>query len=130
MLSQKTDKRSGIISGGITVPDAAWKAFERTIATFFGGKRRGAYTGSNGSGKSDIIKPGWSIECKLLSKIGWQDCLNAVSQAEKNAEPGDIPVAVIKRKGDRLTDCLVVMRLSEYGNCFVGNENPFVEIEE
>lgn len=105
------------------MPDAAWKAFERTIATYFGGKRRGAYTGNGGHGKSDIIKPGWSIECKLLSRIGWQDCLDAVHQAEGNAEqPGDIKAAVIKRKGDKLDSCLVVMRLSDFVDNFVDQE--------
>lgn len=100
--------------------DAAWKAWERTVSLFFGGKRRGAYTGSNGHGKSDIIKPHWSIECKLLSRIGWQDVLDAVVQAESNAEnPDDIKVAVIKRKGDHLDKGLVVMRMTDFVDRFV-----------
>lgn len=100
--------------------DATWKAFERKIALYFGGKRRGADTRSENGGKSDIIKPGWSIECKLLSRIGWQDCLDAVAQAERNAgDPDDITVAVIKRNGDLYRDCLVVMRLSEFTERFV-----------
>lgn len=106
------------------MPDAAWKVFEREIAARFGGKRRGAHTsGDNGTGRSDIVKPGYSIECKLLSKIGLQDILNAVGQAERNREnDGDIALAVIKRKGDRYQDCVVVMRLESFVDLFVNQE--------
>ena len=101
--------------------DHAWKQWERTVASIFGGKRRGAYTGSGrSSGKPDIIKPGWSIECKLLSRPGFADLLDAALQAETNAEqPGDIPVAVVKRKGDHLPSALVVMRLETFQQFFV-----------
>lgn len=101
------------------MPDAAWKQFERTIAKYFGGKRRGAYTGSNGQGKSDIIRDGYSVECKLLSRIGWQDCLDAVEQAKENAEGLDIPIAVMKRKGDHFNHCLVLMDLKDFVDYFV-----------
>ncbi len=100
--------------------DIAWKSWERTVAIFFGGKRRGAYTGDGRSGKPDIIKPGWSIECKLLSRPGFADLLAAAIQAEENREePGDIPVAVVKRKGDHVTSALVVMRLETFDQFFV-----------
>ena len=107
------------------MPSSTWKNFERQISILFHGQRRGAYTGANGQGKSDIIKPGWSIEAKLLSRIGWQDCLNAVSQAEKNAErPNDIKCAVLKRNGDHYQNCLVVMRVQDFVSLFVNEGDP------
>jgi hypothetical protein len=100
--------------------DTAWKAWERRVATIFGGKRRGAYTGSAQGRKSDIIKPGWSIEVKLLSRPNFSDLLAAALQAETNADqPTDIPVAVIKRKGDLDTQALVVMRLETFRQFFI-----------
>ena len=103
--------------------DTAWKAWERKVAAIFGGKRRGAYTGSAQGGRSDVIKAGWSIECKLLSRPGFADLLAAAEQAERNAEkPDDIPVAVVKRKGEAITQALVVMRLERFVEFFVDGE--------
>ena len=88
--------------------DTAWKAFERRIARLFGGKRRGPYRGS------DVIAPGWSIECKLRTRPSFAGILEACRQAEAERDaPQDIPIAVIKRKGDRDMDALVCMRLAE-----------------
>jgi hypothetical protein len=108
------------------MPDTAWKAFERRIASVWHGKRRGAYTGSHGGGRSDVIVDGWSIECKLLSKIGFQDMLEAARQAERNGKADEIPVAVVKRKGDRDSDALVVMRLEMFEQWFI-NERWTIE---
>ena len=95
--------------------DKAWKAFERRIARVFGGKRRGPRPGS------DVIAPGWSIECKLLSRPSYSAMLEACRQAEGEREcPQDIPVGVIKRKGDRDSDALVVMRLAVFSEYFIG----------
>jgi hypothetical protein len=103
--------------------DKPWKAFERRVAALFGGQRRGAYTGSGRQGKSDIIKPGWSIECKLYREPDYDTLLGAARQAERNAErPGDIPVAVVKRKGGRDDNALVVMRLETFQAFFVNRE--------
>lgn len=101
--------------------DKAWKAWERTVAAIFGGKRRGAYTGANGQGKSDIVDvPGWSVECKLYSNPTFDTLLAAAKQAEKNCEdPSDIPVAVVKRKGGRTENALVVMRMETFREFFV-----------
>lgn len=100
--------------------DKSWKAFERTVAKIFGGKRRGAYTGTNGAGKTDVIAPGWAIEAKLLARPGYQLMLDACRQAEANRENSlDIPVAVIKRKGDQVKDSLVVMRMEEFEQFFI-----------
>lgn len=99
--------------------DASWKAFERRIAKVFGGKRRGAVDHTGGS---DIIVDGWSVECKLLSRPSYSLMLDACLQAERERpHPTDIPVAVVKRKGDLDKNALVIMRLetfeSEYVKC-------------
>jgi len=102
------------------MPDKSWKAWERVVARIFGGIRRGAYTGSGGTGKSDVIVDGWSIECKLLSRPTYQQMVNACLQAEANAEnPKDIPVAVVKKKYAKTGDALVIMRLEKFKEFFV-----------
>ena len=98
----------------MSVADAAWKAFERRMARLFPkGRRRGADTRGPSTGKSDIICDGWSPECKLLGRPSFSDLLDAARQAERNAEPLQTPVAIVKRKRDRDTDSLVVMRLDD-----------------
>ncbi len=96
--------------------DKSWKAFERRIAAMVGGKRRGAdYRNREaGGGKDDIVHPEISCECKLLSSVSWCDLLNAAKQAERNAAPGKLPVAIVKRKGSLDRDALVVMRLERF----------------
>lgn len=100
--------------------DKAWKAFERRIAAVFGGQRRGAHTSDGVHGKSDIIKSGWSIECKLYSNPDFDTLLQAARQAERNAETSlDIPVAIVKRLRGRDENTLVVMRLDVFRDHFV-----------
>jgi len=95
------------------MPDKAWKQFERVMAAIYGGIRRGADFGGGpkGDGKTDVIHPFWAIECKLLGAPSFSAMLAACRQAEKNAEPGQCPIAVIKRKNQRVENTLVVMRL-------------------
>ena len=101
-------------------PPSSWKNFERRIAKVFGGKRRGAYVSDGKSGKSDIIKDGWSIECKLLSRPTFGQMMDACLQAERNAEHHmDIPIAVIKKKNAKDNDSLVVMRLEMFKEFFI-----------
>lgn len=106
------------------MPDAAWKAFERRIAKIFpGASRRGAYTGNGRQGRPDLVCPGYSVECKLLSRPSFADLLNAARQAEDNAETAEqLPVAVVKRKGDLDANAIVVMRLETFREWFVGQE--------
>ncbi len=95
----------------------AWKAFERRIASVFGGKRRGAHagTGVKGEGLSDIIHEHFSVECKLLGAPTYSAMLDACKQAEAAAEPGQEPVAVVKRKNKQDKDALVIYRLETFG---------------
>jgi len=104
--------------------DMAWKAWERRVAKIFGGRRRGSDTRTGGKGKTDVIVDGWSIEVKLLSRPGYSDLLNAARQAEANADqPTDIPVAILKRKGDLDKHALVVMRLERFEEFFVNERS-------
>lgn len=103
-------------------PPASWKAFELRIAKCLGGKRRGAYVSDGKRGKSDIIKDGWSIECKFLGRPAYQQMKDACLQAERNAENElDIPIAIVKKKGERDKDSLVIMRLETFKEHFVGD---------
>jgi len=90
---------------------SSWKGFERRIAKQLGGKRRGPDYGGIEGGKTDIIIEGLAVECKLLSRVSWGDFLGAVVQAEKAAQPGEIPMAIVKKKRAEDRDALVVMRL-------------------
>ena len=97
------------------MPDSAWKHFEREIALRIGGKRRGPDVRGDSGGKNDIIHDHWSAECKLLGKIGYGSLLSAARQAEENADNKmQIPVAFVKKKSARMSDCLVVMRLGPW----------------
>ena len=101
-------------------PPTSWKAFELRIAKTMGGKRRGAYVSDGITGKSDIIKDGWSIECKLLKRPTYQQIFDACLQAERNAESiMDIPIAIVKKSGARDKDSLVVMRLETFKEHFI-----------
>lgn len=92
----------------------SWKEWERIVAVKIFGERRGAYTGGDKGGKNDIIHPAISSECKLLSQPQFADLKKACRQAEENAEPGQVPLAFVRRKGDLWGDGLVVMRLEEF----------------
>jgi hypothetical protein len=77
------------------------------------------------------LRPARLKEIETLAAHGVplaRDCMHMVrawqaSQAEKNAEqPGDIPVAVVKRLGGRDDNALVVMRLETFREFFVNRE--------
>lgn len=96
-----------------------WQKFEERIAEVFGGRRRGAATSEAGRGKSDVVgAEGWSIEVKLLARPCFQDLLDAACQAERNADDDEIPLAIVKRKGDHDINALVVMRLETFEEWF------------
>ena len=63
---------------------------------------------------------GFAPECKLLGRPSFGAMLDAARQAERNAEPLQTPVAIVKRKRDRDLDALVVMRLETFCQWFVG----------
>lgn len=102
------------------MPDAGWKKFERRIAEYFPeGRRRGADTRDKDIGKTDVISPGWSIECKLLKTVSFQIMLDAALQAETNRpEPDDIPIAIVKKKGIQDVNALTVFVWSTFMDHF------------
>ena len=105
-------------------PTKTWKSFELRVAKWFGGQRRGADFQRLGLGQNDVIKEGFSIECKLLKRPSFGEILAATKQAEAAKEhESDIAVAVIKRNGDRDDDSLFVMRKSEFLSNFVGQDD-------
>jgi len=101
--------------------DQTWKAFERRIAKIFGGTRRGAdFRGSRG-GKNDVIADGYSIECKNWKRPSWTALVGDVIKAEQRREhPNDIPLAIMKRKGDEDKNSIVAMRLETFLEFFGG----------
>lgn len=79
---------------------SAWKAFERTVASYFG-TRRVPLSGSNsGHGtNSDSLHPKLYIECKVRSKIAlWQLFVDTEKKAKVENK---IPVVAIKQKGEK-----------------------------
>ena len=98
------------------MPDKSWKAFERRVAKFVGGQRRGAdfLNRERGGGKDDVVHPTLSVECKLLSSVSYCDLLNAAKQAEKNCGDGKLPLAIVKKKGAQDKDALVILRLERF----------------
>jgi len=104
--------------------DKSWKAWERRVAKWFpDGRRRGADFRGDHSGKSDVISDGWSIEVKLLGRPTYGGMKDAARQAETNKEhPSDIPVAIVKKKGDPDKDALVVMRLESFSEYFINRK--------
>jgi len=96
------------------VPDASWKAFERKVSKALGGQRRGADTRGPSGGRTDVIHDVWGVECKLLSRSGHADILAAVRQAERNSKATQIPIAIVKRKGDKFVDSICAMRIETW----------------
>ena len=99
--------------------DAGWKQFERRIAKLIGAgdpavRRRGPDVSDADGGKTDIIHPGFGVECKLLGRSGHRDILEAVRQAERNSEDTQTPIAIVKRKHDLDLDSIVAMRLGTW----------------
>ena len=103
----------------ITMPDAAWKAWERRVASIFGGRRRGPDTRSPEGGRCDVTHEFWAPEVKLLGRPGYADLLSAALQAERNAGPTQCAVAVVKKKHSHDADALVVFRLENFREWFV-----------
>jgi len=96
----------------------AWKPWEGLVSKLLGGDgRRGPKTGDEENKHSDIMHPYLAVECKLYSRIGFAKMLAAAIQAEESVEArdeGKEPIAVIKIKGAKWQNALVVQRLETY----------------
>jgi hypothetical protein len=88
------------------MPDAAWKAFERWIASYLGGERVW-------KDQEDVAHPVFSIECKYRKEIPrWLK--RALAQAELNAPLDKLPMVVLHEKNQKRDQALVVIRLSTF----------------
>lgn len=100
------------------MPEDPWKANENAIARWFPGARRVPVAGRIGN--PDIRHPWLSIEVKLRKSLPlWLE--GALRQAEAVAR-GKLPIAVLHGKGNDHADDLVVLRLSDFVDYFVGDE--------
>ncbi len=96
---------------------AAWKDFERWVAKQTGGKRRGAHTGEGfqGSGLSDVILEGFSLECKKLRNPLPGDMTKALAQAEAAKDSAsDFAIAFIARNGRPYKHAMSIMRCPDF----------------
>lgn len=99
-------------------PPTTWKNFERYVCRLFGGERRGADYADRDGGKNDCVGvPGFSIECKY-GNITYGTLLQAVEQARTSAAVEEIPIGVVKKKGQADRDALVVMNIVDFVEWF------------
>lgn len=115
----------------------SWKNWELRVAKLFGCKRRGPdFRGEHG-GKDDLTHAWYAVEVKLLARPTYQQMLDACRQAESAAPIAKVetdfdcgmdpfkphttvtevrrePIAIVKRKGDRDEDALVIQRLATF----------------
>lgn len=96
------------------MPDKAWKAAERRLARQFETQR----TGPTGKDDNDLAHPLLAIECKYRKKLPtW--ALQCLAQARcGRTAAGKVPVTILLGKFMRVTDGLVVMRVSDFQELF------------
>jgi len=88
---------------------------EKKVADLVGGKRVGIL------GKEDISHKQFSFEVKMR-KILPKFLKGCYEQACANCEAGKLPVVVLKEKGKRYEDCLVIINFKDFINCVVEKE--------
>ena len=90
----------------------AWKDNERMIAKYIGGERVPVSGRARGD-QPDIKHPWMSIEVKLRMRIpSW--IKNGIDQAEKSKVGHQMPVLIIREKGQRVDDALICVRLKDF----------------
>lgn len=88
--------------------DTFYKAYERRVCRAFGGNRRGADYGGKDGGKNDCKCVGFSVEIKCWSKPTFKAIEEDIRKAgERKQVKSDIPVSVMKRKGDPDANAIV-----------------------
>lgn len=91
--------------------DTAWKATERAVAARLGG-RRVPVSGRGRGDAPDVAHPTYSVEVKHRASLpAW--LTEALAQAVAAAAPGQTPLVVLHRAGDRHADALAVVRLAD-----------------
>jgi uncharacterized protein YfaP (DUF2135 family) len=90
----------------------AWKATERKVAALLGGQRV-PVTGRARGDAPDIAHPDWSVEVKHRQALpSWLHA--AMRQADAARQQQQRSIVVLHAAGDRFTDALVVMKLSDF----------------
>lgn len=93
--------------------DRAWKANERMIAKYIGCQRipvSGRQRGDN----PDLDHPHLACEVKLRKTIpAWLKDAMDQAQASKRRK-NDMPVVIIRERGQRVEDALIVTTLGEF----------------
>jgi len=93
-----------------------WKAVELKICRMLGGDR----TGPTGRDTSDCVHPWLGVEIKTRKRVPGY-IRDWVEQAKSNIKlPGRLPIVVWHQTGDRYTDALVLLRLGDFLDWFVG----------
>lgn len=87
-----------------------WKYAERALAKLVGGERVPV---SGRAGQPDIRHPWLAIEVKHRKTLP-QWILGAVQQAERAAQPSQLPIAILHQHGQRYREALVVLRLKDF----------------
>lgn len=97
------------------MPDKAWKAFERFVASFFGTVRTSLSGGNGKVSRSDSHHPDLFISCKH-TRAGHKQLFDLVAEERIKADrEGKVPVVVIGRNGrgkPRDMNTLVVIPIS------------------
>lgn len=98
--------------------DKTWKRTERSVARALGGQR----VPVSGRGDGPDVAHAWlSVEVKHRKALPkWLK--NALAQAHKAAQDGQLPVAVLHEAGRH--DSLVVLRLSDFVEWFGEEQEP------
>lgn len=93
---------------------STWKKFEARVGRYLGCDGR---VGNTGLATPDAQNEFYCIECKLWSSEPTQ-VVNALRQAERAAQDGQLPLAVIGRKNHATSSALVVLRLQDFADHF------------
>lgn len=88
---------------------------EKKVADLVGGKRLGIL------GKEDVEHHQFSFEVKMR-KVLPKFLKNCYEQASKNCPENRLPVVILKEKGKRYEDCLVIINFKDFIGCVVKKE--------
>ncbi len=98
------------------MPDQAWKQFERWVCKLFGGER--LWEKPEECFDTDPFAP----EAKYRKKIpNWLE--EMVVQAEDQARDDQLPLVVLTEHHRERMNALVIIRLSDFYEWYVGEQN-------
>lgn len=101
--------------------NAVWKHAEREVCKRLGIQRTGYLGGADGTGE-------WlAVEVKHRKSLPvWLHA--AMAQAEKHAEPGQLPIVALHEFRQEYGGAYVVMRLGQFVDWFGGSVQPQNEV--